>query len=224
MEGSMSRASAYQKRNKTTHSWYGDWSSAGCIMSQSLPSARTLEEHMRNARKAMSVTSSFYQPRRPGSSSAEASHSTTPVVHAKSVAVPKTLGNGAFTPSYVVKRGSGTVPSSSASSPGPTTAVKFPHADLHAHLDPINGGPSNSYSYDGGFFVTANNANKDFFVIDPEWVSEVGTIKKHPPGKTAAATPDKPVVTKPPRNPRNYKRSKSAPPAKHRQNPIMWQY
>ncbi|XP_076465859.1 uncharacterized protein LOC143297407 [Babylonia areolata] len=207
MELPISRASAFQKRNRTTHSWYGDWSSAGCIMSQSCPSARTLEEHMRNARKAMSVSSSFYQPRASSSPSA---------IKARSLP-------GA----YSGRRGTRAPPSSSASSPGPTTAVKIPQAAALAKGPP----PSTSYSYDGGFFVTANNANKDFFVIDPEWVSEEGTIKKMPEGKAAAAAGSKNVAaagkpTGKAAGSKNYKRSKSAPPTNHRvvQNPITWQY
>ena len=70
--------------------------------------------------------------------------------------------------------------------------------------------------------MTANNAAKDFFVIDPEWVSEDGSVKKLSGGDEA-----KKIVTQSRAPPRvitwkSYKRSRSAPPIKYR-NPITWQ-
>ena len=110
-------------------------------------------------------------------------------------------------------------PSSSSSSPGPTTAAKIPR-EKGGPLDEDRR-PSSAYSYDGGFFVTANNAAKDFFVIDPEWVSEDDTVRKMSGGAEA-----KKLITQSKAPPRiitwkSYKRSRSAPPAKYR-NPITW--
>ena len=80
MDMPISRASAFLKRNRTTHSWYGDWTSPNHLMSQSYPSARTLEDHMRNARAARNMTTSLHQRR------SDASDSAAVVVRAKTQA------------------------------------------------------------------------------------------------------------------------------------------
>ena len=99
--------------------------------------------------------------------------------------------------------------------------------------------PSSAYSYDGGLFVTANNRNKDFFVINPEWVSEDETVKKLSGGvetkmamsQEDAAKGECDVVDAPRPQPITWKsyarrnpsrsRASSAPPARLR-NPITW--
>lgn len=102
--------------------------------------------------------------------------------------------------------------------------------------------PSSAYSYDGGFFITANNHGKDSFVINPEWVSEDETVKKLNGGQDVklamhgerggegdggtggGASRDGVDGTKPKLITwKSYasKRSKSAPPARLR-NPITW--
>ncbi|KAK7116382.1 uncharacterized protein [Littorina saxatilis] len=220
MEMPITRAKAYQKRNRTTHSWYGDWSSGNDVMSRSCPAGNTLEDHMHRARATM-ASSSFRRPR-----AIDSTDSTVPkVIRSKSSVRAQAP------------------PSSTASSPGPTTAIKVPQTGRRRrtltegdHLDP--NGPSSAYSYDGGFFVTANNANKDFFVIDPEWVSEgesarsqseeggkegnnkgapEGKNKGGPVGRNRGAPPPPKVITW-----KSYNRSRSAPPPKYR-NPITWE-
>ncbi|XP_041365267.1 uncharacterized protein LOC121380496 isoform X2 [Gigantopelta aegis] len=70
--------------------------------------------------------------------------------------------------------------------------------------------PMTSHAYDGGLFCNFT-PRADYFVIDPEWVSEHDTIKKlsserKPRSKTLPVR----------------RRCKSAPPPKHR-NPITWE-
>ena len=84
MDMPITRASAYFKRNRTTHSWCEDWAFPNELMARSCPGGgggRTLEDHMRRERARAarpSMTTSFYQPR--GSSHTTDSAAAVPVV------------------------------------------------------------------------------------------------------------------------------------------------
>ncbi|GFS14780.1 hypothetical protein ElyMa_006754700 [Elysia marginata] len=86
--------------------------------------------------------------------------------------------------------------------------------------------PSASYSYDGGFFVGAHSGKAEYFVIHPDWVSEVMTIKKlsvntsRGGNKTKGAPPLSQSAHFRPRSLQG-RRCLSAPPQKRR-NPITW--
>lgn len=192
MEMPISRAAAYLKRNRTTHSWAGDSN----LMSRSCPNTQTLHDHMLQTRAAGVDTSN--------------NRRSTNVVYRSP-------------------------PSSCSSSPGRSTSSEKSSRGDKKSLER----PSSSYSYDGGFFISANNASKDFFVIDPEWVSEDQTVKKLDPngdggsggrsvgggggGGGGGGTSTTNSSWRRSFMWNSYRRSKSAPPPKYR-NPITWKY
>lgn len=108
------------------------------------------------------------------------------------------------------RRSAGEPPSSSESSPGPSRSSTISIRKKEAGF---KGRPSSAYSYDGGFFISANNASKDFFVINPEWVSEVETARRLSSKASGHGWKSHPWTGN------DFRRSKSAPPAKYR-NPI----
>ena len=79
MEMPISRGAAYIKRNRTTHSWYGDGGQGFGLMSTSMPCARTLEDHMRRSRRHFatrgqsSMTKSFHVGSESGTTDLKAS-------------------------------------------------------------------------------------------------------------------------------------------------------
>lgn len=103
--------------------------------------------------------------------------------------------------------------------------------------------PSSAYSYDGGLFLSANNCNKDYFVIHPDWVSEAMTVQKlslnDRQGRAQARTMGPAASGRwlagggrgeragrdedEAGGGRRARRCKSAPPAKYR-NPITWSF
>ena len=119
---------------------------------------------------------------------------------------------------------------STASSPrsfrGEPTAYSERTSPAGKPSDPSK--PSASYSYDGGFFVGAHSGKAEYFVIHPDWVSEVMTIKKLSVSggggggarKTKAAPPLSHSAHFRPRSLQG-RRCLSAPPQKRR-NPITW--
>ncbi|RUS85047.1 hypothetical protein EGW08_007184 [Elysia chlorotica] len=117
---------------------------------------------------------------------------------------------------------------SSASSPrsvrGEPTSFSERTSPAGKPSDPSK--PSASYSYDGGFFVGASSGKAEYFVIHPDWVSEMMTIKKLSVSSAEGGRKNKggpPVSNSAHFRPRSLqgRRCLSAPPQKRR-NPITW--
>ena len=89
---------------------------------------------------------------------------------------------------------------------------------------PSRGGPSNSYSYDGGMFLGAHVGQAEYFVIHPDWVSDAMTIKKLnvDSDKKTTSRSSKDHLTRSSARSWQRRRCMSAPPAKLR-NPISWE-
>ncbi|GFO13533.1 hypothetical protein PoB_004003800 [Plakobranchus ocellatus] len=126
--------------------------------------------------------------------------------------------------------GSRSVGGSSASSPRSIRGDSGPFSERTSPAGkPTDTKPSASYSYDGGFFVGAHANQAEYFVIHPDWVSEVMTIKKlsvssvGPGRKSKGGSSGPPLSHSAQFRPRSLqgRRCLSAPPEKRR-NPITW--